>query len=206
VQKDLHKLKDKVRNVSLKGKIEAVDISNLETAIERTELGLRKHAENYLNAINRQVLTISSTDKGEHSKQLPKWELPSGASQKRLILPRVPVEPLTIQECNKSAPRISQDSQQLEMNVKIMLDPENINTKAVFKQDCGIRLPLITKKKPAPMCNQKIVKGCTVSNLWVLPASHHMDSPLPLSEDDIKKGECVVRHQMYSTKAILFAV
>ncbi|XP_064373920.1 IQ domain-containing protein H [Dromaius novaehollandiae] len=189
VQKDLHKLKDKVRNVSLKGKIEAVDISNLETAIERTELGLRKHAENYLNAINRQVLTISSTDKGEHSKQLPKWELPSGASQKRLILPRVPVEPLTIQECNKSAPRISQDSQQqLEMNVKIMLDPENINTKAVFKQDCGIRLPLITKKKPAPMCNQKIVKGCTVSNLWVLPASHHMDSPLPLSEDDIKKG------------------
>ncbi|NXA50064.1 IQCH protein, partial [Nothocercus julius] len=78
--------------------------------------------------------------------------------------------------------------QQLEMNVKIMLDPENINTKAVFKQDSGNKLPLITKKKPAPMCNQKIVKGCTVSNLWVLPAFHHMDSPLPLLEDDIKKG------------------
>ncbi|NWX87344.1 IQCH protein, partial [Nothoprocta pentlandii] len=78
--------------------------------------------------------------------------------------------------------------QHLEMNVKIMLDPENINTKAAPKQDGGNRLPLITKKKPAPMCNQKIVKGCTVSNLWVLPAFHHMDSPLPLLEDDIKKG------------------
>ncbi|NXA36205.1 IQCH protein, partial [Eudromia elegans] len=78
--------------------------------------------------------------------------------------------------------------QQLEMNVKIMLEPENVDTKAVLKQDSGNRLPLITKKKPAPMCNQKIVKGCTVSNLWVLPAFHHMDSPLPLLEDDIKKG------------------
>ncbi|NXE50604.1 IQCH protein, partial [Casuarius casuarius] len=174
VQKDLHKLKDKVRNVSLKGKIEAVDISNLETAIERTEFGLRKHAENYLNAINRQVLTISSTDKGEHSKQLPKW--PSISLQ---FLFNSTSSFLSVQWCI---------IQQLEMNVKIMLDPENINTKAVFKQDCGIRLPLITKKKPAPMCNQKVVKGCTVSNLWVLPASHHMDSPLPLLEDDIKKG------------------
>ncbi|KGL72943.1 IQ domain-containing protein H, partial [Tinamus guttatus] len=36
--------------------------------------------------------------------------------------------------------------------------------------------------------NQKIVKGCTVSNLWVLPAFHHMDSPLPVLEDDVKKG------------------
>ncbi|XP_068815097.1 IQ domain-containing protein H isoform X1 [Struthio camelus] len=189
VQKDLHKLKDKVKNINLKGKLETVDIGNLETAIERTESGLRKHAENYLNAINRQVLTISSTDnKGEHSKQLSKWELPFGAPQKRLILPRVPVEHLTVQECSKSAPRVSQPSQQLEMNVKIMLDPENTNAKAVFKQDCGIRLPLITKKKSTPMCNQKIAKGCTVSNLWVLPASHHMDSPLPLLEEDIQKG------------------
>ncbi|XP_068815098.1 IQ domain-containing protein H isoform X2 [Struthio camelus] len=150
VQKDLHKLKDKVKNINLKGKLETVDIGNLETAIERTESGLRKHAENYLNAINRQVLTISSTDnKGEHSKQLSKWELPFGAPQKRLILPRVPVEHLTVQECSKSAPRVSQPSQ---------------------------------------MCNQKIAKGCTVSNLWVLPASHHMDSPLPLLEEDIQKG------------------
>ncbi|NXR00059.1 IQCH protein, partial [Sagittarius serpentarius] len=37
-------------------------------------------------------------------------------------------------------------------------------------------------------CSQKTVKGHTVSNLWGLPASHYMDSPLPLLEEDTMKG------------------
>nr|XP_047902166.1 IQ domain-containing protein H isoform X9 [Anser cygnoides] len=191
VQEDLHKLKDKVKNISLKGNVKDVDISDLETAVERAELGLRKHAENYLNAINRQVLTISSTDNEEVcSKQPAKWGLHFGAPQKQLVLPRVPVEPMTVQACSKSALRISQGSQhQLEMDMKIMLDPENINKKVVLKQQSyEIRLPLITKKRPVPMCSQKTVKSHTASNLWVLPASHHMDSSLPLLDEDIKKG------------------
>ncbi|XP_040426364.1 IQ domain-containing protein H isoform X8 [Cygnus olor] len=191
VQEDLHKLKDKVKNISLKGNVKDVDISDLETAIERAELGLRKHAENYLNAINRQVLTISSTGNKEvRSKQPTKWGLHFGTPQKQLVLPRVPVEPMTVQACSKSALRISPGSQhQLEMDMKIMLDPENINKKAVLKQQSyEIRLPLITKKRPVPMCSQKTVKSHTASNLWVLPASHHMDSSLPLLDEDIKKG------------------
>ncbi|XP_009582306.1 PREDICTED: IQ domain-containing protein H-like, partial [Fulmarus glacialis] len=226
VQEDLHNLKVKVKNINLKGNVKAVDTSDFETAIERTELGLRKHAENYLNAINREVLTISSTDNKEvHSKEPPKWGLHFGATQKQLILPRVPVEPVTVQAYSKSALRVCQSSQQqLEMDMKIMLDPENINNKAVLKkQNYKTRLPLITKKKSAPhqpgkrkqynlllvvahyhqvrdlndvtclevacaMCSQKTVKGHMVSNLWGLPSSHHMDSPLPLLEEDITKG------------------
>uniref|UniRef100_A0A8B9TNY8 IQ motif containing H n=1 Tax=Anas platyrhynchos TaxID=8839 RepID=A0A8B9TNY8_ANAPL len=97
---------------------------------------------------------------------------------------------MTVQACSKSALRISQGSQhQLEMDMKIMLDPENINKKAVLKpQNYEIRLPLITKKRPVPMCSHKTVKSHTASNLWVLPASHHMDSTLPLLDEDIKKG------------------
>ncbi|KAK2539349.1 Iqch [Columba livia] len=182
VQEDLHKLKAK--NINLERNVEAVDISDLGTVTERTELGLRKHTENYLNTTNRQVLTISSTDNKEvHLKESPKWGLHFGASQKQLILPRVPVEPVT-------ALRISQGSQhQLEMDMKIMLDLENINNKAVLnKQNCETRLPLITKKKSAPMSSQKAAKGHTVSSLWHLPASPHVDSPLPLLEDDVTKG------------------
>ncbi|KAM9275481.1 IQ domain-containing protein H [Morus bassanus] len=189
IQEDLHKLK--VKNTNLKGNIKAVDIHDLETATERTELGLRKHAENYLNAIDRQMLTISSADNEEvHSKEPPKWGLHFGASRKQLILPRVPVEPVTVQAYSKSALRVSQGSQkQLEMDMKIMLDPESINNKAVLKQQNDeTRLPLITKKKPAPMCSQKIAKGHTVSSLWGLPAFHHVDSALPLLEEDIMKG------------------
>ncbi|KAM6246321.1 IQ domain-containing protein H isoform 4-T4 [Spheniscus humboldti] len=189
VQDDLHKFK--VKNTNLKGNVKAVDISNLKTGIERTELGLRKHAENYLHDINRQALTISSTDNKEvHSKEPPKWGLHFGASQKQLVLPRVPVEPVTVQAYSKSALRVSQSSQQqLEMDMKIMLDPQNISNTAVLKQqNYETRLPLITKKKSAPMCSQKIGKGHTVSNLWGLPASHHMGSPLPLLEEDRTKG------------------
>ncbi|XP_074011818.1 IQ domain-containing protein H [Numenius arquata] len=189
VKEDLHKLKVKVKNINLEGNVETVDISDLDTATKRTELGLRTHAENY--AINRQVLTISSTTNKEvHSKEPPKWGLPFGASQKQLILPRVPVEPVAVQAYSKSALRVSQSSQhQLEMDMKIMLDSENINNKAGLKpQKCETKLPLITKKKSDPMCSQKIVKGHTGGSLWGLPASHHTDSPLPLLEEDITKG------------------
>ncbi|XP_009703117.1 PREDICTED: IQ domain-containing protein H [Cariama cristata] len=189
VQEDLHKLK--VKNIDLQGNVKTVDISDLKTATERTELRLRKHTENYLNAINRQVLTVSSTDNKEvHSKEPPKWGLHFGASQKQLILPRVPVEPVTVQAYSKSALRISQGSQQqVEMAMKIMLDTENMDNKTVLKQqNYETRLPLITKKKSAPMCSQKTVKGHTLSNLWGLPASHYTDSPLPLLEEDITKG------------------
>ncbi|XP_064932838.1 IQ domain-containing protein H isoform X8 [Columba livia] len=118
VQEDLHKLKAK--NINLERNVEAVDISDLGTVTERTELGLRH---------------------------------------------------------------------QLEMDMKIMLDLENINNKAVLnKQNCETRLPLITKKKSAPMSSQKAAKGHTVSSLWRLPASPHVDSPLPLLEDDVTKG------------------
>ncbi|NWW44013.1 IQCH protein, partial [Pedionomus torquatus] len=78
---------------------------------------------------------------------------------------------------------------QLEMDMKIMLDPENINNKAVLKpQNCETKLPLITKKKTDPMCSQKIIKGHTGGSFWGLPASHRLDSALPLLEEDITKG------------------
>uniref|UniRef100_A0A8C0INK3 IQ motif containing H n=1 Tax=Chelonoidis abingdonii TaxID=106734 RepID=A0A8C0INK3_CHEAB len=38
------------------------------------------------------------------------------------------------------------------------------------------------------VCTQKIVKGPTVGNLSVLPASHQMDSPLSILERDARKG------------------
>ncbi|XP_035749111.1 IQ domain-containing protein H isoform X3 [Egretta garzetta] len=190
--------------MNLKGNVKAVDIRDLGTATERTELGLRKHAENHLNAMDRQVLTISSADNKEvPSRESPKWGLHFGASQKQLILPRVPVEPVTVQAYSKSALRVSQGSQQqLEMDMKIMLDPENTSYKAVLKQNYETRLPLITRKKSAPMRGQKIMKGHTVSSLWGLPASHHVDSPLPLLEEDVTKGVLSLTEQRLIPPAV----
>ncbi|XP_030433941.1 IQ domain-containing protein H isoform X1 [Gopherus evgoodei] len=191
VQEDLHRLKDKLTSINLEQQGEGVDVHVLETAIERTEIGLRKHAENYLNAINRSVLTIPYTDEKEvFLEQPPKCrKLPIGAAQKQFIFPRVPVKPLTTQLCSRSAPRISPGLQhKLAMNVKIMYNPGDASNRVLLKQNYGISLPLINKRKSAPVCTQKIVKGPTVGNLSVLPASHQMDSPLPILERDARKG------------------
>ncbi|XP_061227110.1 IQ domain-containing protein H isoform X4 [Neopsephotus bourkii] len=178
-----------MKNTDLKRNVETVDISDFKTVGERTELGMRKHAENYLSAINRQVLTISSAGNKEvHSKGPPKWGLHPGASQKQLTVPRVPVGPMTAQVYSKSALRMSPGSQQ-QVEMKIMLHPENTDNKAGLKQQNNeIKLPLITMKKSAPTCSQKIVKGHAGSSLWGLPAFHYMDSPLPPLEEDLRKG------------------
>ncbi|NXH89115.1 IQCH protein, partial [Edolisoma coerulescens] len=79
--------------------------------------------------------------------------------------------------------------QQVEMDVKIMLDPENVGNKGGLKHPNNeTRLPLITKKKSAPVCSQKTGKGHTVTSPWALPAFHSLDSALPLVEDDTPKG------------------
>ncbi|KFP86919.1 IQ domain-containing protein H, partial [Apaloderma vittatum] len=178
VQEDLQKLK--VKNTNLRRNVEAVDISDLETAIARTELELRKHAENDLHSINRQVLTISSTDNKEvHSKEPPKW---------------YSISPQFLFNSTSSFLSVwwyyayYMFQQQVEMDMKIMLDAEDVDNKAVLKQNYETRLPLITKRKSTPMHGQKTVKGHRVSNRQGLLAPRYRDSPLPLLQEDITKG------------------
>ncbi|XP_071297236.1 IQ domain-containing protein H isoform X5 [Agelaius tricolor] len=174
---------------NLKGNAEAVDICDLRKATERTELGLRKQAENYFSAIDGQELTLSSAGNKEvNSTEPPKCRSPFGACQQQLVLPRV--EPQAVQRSSKSAPGLCQGpQQQVEMDFKIMLDPENVENKAGLKHPNNeTRLPLIAKKKSAPVCSQKTGKDPTASSPWPLPAFVSLGSPLPLLEEDTPKG------------------
>ncbi|OXB77628.1 UNVERIFIED_CONTAM: hypothetical protein H355_002937 [Colinus virginianus] len=95
VQEDLHRLKDKVKNISLRGSVKAEDISDLESAIERAESGLRV-----------------SDDRGRIQRTArPLRGLQCGAPGKQLVLPPVPVEPVTVQACSRSALHPSPGSQ-----------------------------------------------------------------------------------------------
>ncbi|NXO42783.1 IQCH protein, partial [Locustella ochotensis] len=174
IQEDLQNLK--MEKTDLKGNPEAVGTCDLRKATERTELGLRKHAENFLNVINGQELTLSSAGNKEvNPKEPPKCRfLPLNTSAP---VPLFKDYPYSIFQ------------QQVEMDFKIMLDLENTDNKAGLKHpNDETRLPLITKKKSAPMCSQKTGKGPTVTNPWALPAFHSPSSPLPLVEEDTPKG------------------
>ncbi|NXI15840.1 IQCH protein, partial [Irena cyanogastra] len=186
IQEDLQKLK--MENTNLKGNAEAVDICDLRRATERTELGLRKHTENYFSVIDGHELTHSSAGNKEVNSKEP------------------PVCPYQVFHLNKDTLLFAQfcvesnntifyhhfanlQHQQVEMDFKIMLDPENMDNKAGLKHpNDETRLPLITKKKSAPVCSQKTEKGPTVTNPWALPAFHSLGSPLPLVEEDTPKG------------------
>ncbi|NXB37050.1 IQCH protein, partial [Eulacestoma nigropectus] len=187
IQEDLQKLIMEKNN--LKGNVEAVDICDLRAATERPELGLRKHAENYLNVINGQELTLSSAGNKEvNLKEPPKCICKSlqsfPSNQKALLFALFCVESNNINFYHHLA-----NLQQVEMDVKIMLDPENMGNKAGLKHpNSETRLPLITRKKSAPMCSQKTGKGHTVTSPWALPAFHCLDSALPLVEEDTPKG------------------
>ncbi|NXP35242.1 IQCH protein, partial [Leiothrix lutea] len=174
----------KMQKNNLKGNAEAVDICDLRKATERTELGLRKHAENYLNIINGQELTLSSAGNKEvNSKEPPKCK-------GTLLFAQFCGESNNVNfyHCFANYP-YSIFQQQVEMDFKIMLDPENTDNKAGLKYpNDETRLPLITKRKSAPMCSQKRGKGPTVTNPWALPAFHPLAPPLPLVGEDTPKG------------------
>ncbi|KAG8145237.1 hypothetical protein E2320_013592 [Naja naja] len=72
VQEDLQHLKKQLRDFSHDW--ETADAESLESVVEKTENRLREHAEKYLNAVNRSVLTIFPADDVERSsRQISRW-------------------------------------------------------------------------------------------------------------------------------------
>ncbi|NXB52295.1 IQCH protein, partial [Leucopsar rothschildi] len=184
IQEDLQKLKMEKNN--LKGNAEAVDICDLRKATGRTELGLRKHAENYLNVTNGQDLTLSSAGNKEvNSKEPPKCSALLTPVILLLLNASLNFKKVIWIELDGSRVALTDYpccvfQQQVEMDFKIMLHSENMDNKAGLKHpNEETRLPLITKKKSAPMCSQRSGKSATVPKPWALPAFHSLAEDIP---------------------------
>ncbi|XP_074090556.1 IQ domain-containing protein H isoform X3 [Macrotis lagotis] len=192
VQEDLYQLKREIHTAN-DGREDLIDVKALETAIERTKMGLKIHVESYLNSINQHVITAPVEDTEILSRQPSKGWYSSGVPQKPFLFPQ---ETESKKYHGKREERVStftSASTKLKtgLHLKIMHDPEHANHRALINQSYGISLPFINKRKPGHVQLQKIVKGTTIETLSVLP-SHRMNpylTPLPILEKDAKKGK-----------------
>ncbi|KAM5340240.1 IQ domain-containing protein H [Glossophaga mutica] len=191
VHEDLYQLKEKLAKFPLEEKGETLDIQNLETAIKRTEMGLKIHIEKYLDVVNHHVLTTPVIDK-LHFPHASKWLLPTVIDQKLFIFPLESENKLWQPQKQRSTfphafPRIKR---KIGLNVKIMQDPENVHHRAAVNAHYGISLPYINERKVSVKV-QKLIQGSTISNLTVLPTSHRTDpyfTPIPVLQEDARRG------------------
>ncbi|XP_076984414.1 IQ domain-containing protein H isoform X9 [Tamandua tetradactyla] len=192
VHEDLYQLKEKLTKFPLSEKGDTLDIQNLETAIKRTEMGLKIHIEKYLSVVNHHVLTTPVNDETLFSPRASKWLLPTVIDQKSFIFPLESGDKFwRPQRQSSSFPHsIPRVKQKIGLNVKIMQDPENTHHRAAVNANYGISLPYINQRKTCVKV-QKVIKGSTISNLTVLPPSHRMDpyfTPIPVLQSDASKG------------------
>ncbi|XP_068131135.1 IQ domain-containing protein H isoform X2 [Hyperolius riggenbachi] len=187
VQNDLEHLKKKLVTSSQQN-VDIVDIQALETAIQRTELGIKKHTQDYLTYISCNPLTIlHDQSKDKYTPHVLKW-----SPQLEVAKHNQKSLPSNIQGTKGQPPIVSPGQQhKLTFSTRIMCNPEGPTHRDLFNQNYGINLPLINCKPKTSVPVEKIVRGRTVSHLSVLPASHRMDAslpPPPVHEKDIKKG------------------
>uniref|UniRef100_W5N947 IQ motif containing H n=1 Tax=Lepisosteus oculatus TaxID=7918 RepID=W5N947_LEPOC len=190
VKEDLCQLKQTLTRVTIQGAGETVDIQALHTAIRRTENGLRKRAEEYLNAVNRQVLTLPAIEEGEKpNTQAAKWK-PQLKTVPDLRLQRSP----DFGMAGRPSPGEQHKS---GLRMKVMCNPAHPAHRALLHEQYGIRLPGASPRKGGSAQLQKVVHGPTVGSLAVVPAAQRNNPYLapPLSQNDMKTAAQLILEQ-----------
>uniref|UniRef100_A0A8C5MM00 IQ motif containing H n=1 Tax=Leptobrachium leishanense TaxID=445787 RepID=A0A8C5MM00_9ANUR len=192
VQNDLEELKKRLTHSSIQEHGQTVDIQALQTAINRTERGLKKHTESYLSYISCEPVTL--LNEGSKDKYIPhvmKWSnLMDSAKQTQRTLPLN--FPDTRHQGLGTSSQLSPGQQhKLSLNNRIIYNPESLVNRDLLNQTHGISLPLINCKQKTYMPLEKIARGSTVSNLIVLPATNRIDAslpPPPVPDKDMQRG------------------
>ncbi|KAJ8002462.1 hypothetical protein DPEC_G00159170 [Dallia pectoralis] len=180
VQDDLRQLRRSLYRVPIHRNGEIVDIQALDRAIHRTECGIRRRAEQYLNTVNKQILILPSIeDIQKKSTQISRWE--------------PPVESIPDQSPQRGqgvGPSPGQKHKEA-FTMRLLYNPIHPQNRTVMHQRYGIKLPnLRYRSGPARVVTQRVVTGPTVGSLAVVSVrtSHQLYQAPPLSDKDMKAG------------------
>ncbi|KAH0512033.1 IQ domain-containing protein H [Microtus ochrogaster] len=159
-------------------------------------MGLKIHIEKYLDVVNHQVL-MAPVHENSHSK----WMLPTVLDQKAYTFPMEPEDKLwrPQKQHGSFSHGLTRAKPKIELNVKIMRDPENVHHRAAVNANYGISLPYINQRKAQEKV-QRLIKGSTISNLTVLPSSHRTDPhfiPIPILQKDASKAPFALGQKSY---------
>uniref|UniRef100_A0A673YAZ7 IQ motif containing H n=1 Tax=Salmo trutta TaxID=8032 RepID=A0A673YAZ7_SALTR len=137
VQDDLRQLKRSLGRITFQEKGESVDLQALDTAIRRTESGIRRRAEQYQKTVNRQVLILPSIEDLEKKKadvQIPKW--------------RPPLEsiPHMHHQRGQSVGASPGEKHKAALAMRLLYNPVHPKNRTLMHQNYGIQLPGLRKR------------------------------------------------------------
>ncbi|XP_041965488.1 IQ motif-containing protein H [Alosa sapidissima] len=179
VQDDLKQLKRSLHRITLQDGGETLGIQALETAIQRTECGIQRHAEEYLKSVNKHILTLPCIENLESNiVQIPQWRPP---------LESLPVRP---HKKDKNVGPSPGQKHKAAFTLRLLSNPVHPKIRDVMYQNYAIQFPELPKRTANTMPTQKVVTGRTVGALAIVPGGVQNTLFLapPLSEEDMKAG------------------
>ncbi|XP_067276603.1 IQ motif-containing protein H isoform X2 [Pseudorasbora parva] len=189
VQDDLRQLKKNLVRMTVQHDGEVLDIQALDTAISRTENGIRRQAEDYLKTINNQVLTLPCIEDPEKKiapAKLVKWQptyetIPNARPQRFQIFGPSPGEK------HKSA-----------FITRLLNNPIHPKNKELMQQNYGIQFPHLHTRNRDSVGTQRVVTGPALGNFATihgglpkqlhpksLPECEHTNAALQPSATDL---------------------
>nr|XP_020474960.1 IQ domain-containing protein H isoform X2 [Monopterus albus] len=162
VQDDLRQLKCSLEKITVGKRNETLDVQALDNAIRKTENSIRKHAEDYLKTVNKQLLVLPAIeDLRKKTVQIPKWK-PSLESIPDVHPQREDLPRASPQEKHKSA---------LAMHLQCNLT--HPNHRAIMHQKCGISFPDVHKRSTNVTKHHRIITGPVMNLEAIEPRGRH---------------------------------
>ncbi|XP_066541844.1 IQ motif-containing protein H isoform X2 [Hoplias malabaricus] len=172
VQNDLVQLKKRLGRTAVSQQRETLDIQTLDAAIARTENCIKRRAEEYLKAVNKQVLILPIIEDLENNtRKIAKWHPP---------LETIPDIPLQKYLAAGVSPG---EKHKAAFTMRLLYNPAHPKNRELMQQKYGIHLPDLQKKSGPTVGAQKVVTSPGVGSLAVVPAglrSSNLQPPPPL--------------------------